>query len=105
METALKFNLQSFSFSSNSEEQLYENSYHLANYSLDASMTIKWRDIPASDAQDGRSQLVQLWRHASHPPMATLGLRQAPLLIVHVVLPTLLYLAPISALASSPISP
>jgi hypothetical protein len=63
------------------------------------------RDVPASEVQDGRSQLVQLWRHASHPLIATLGLRQAPLLIIHVVLPTLLYLASISALASSPISP
>ena len=35
--------------------------------------------------------------------MATLALRQAPLLIVHVILLTLLYLASLSALASSPI--
>jgi hypothetical protein len=48
-------------------------------------------------------QLVQLWRHVFQQLMAALGLSQAPLLIVHVILVTLVNLASLSALAISPI--
>jgi hypothetical protein len=48
-------------------------------------------------------QMTHWWLHVFQPHIAILGLRQAPLLIVHTILLTLLYLALLSTLASSSI--
>jgi len=48
-------------------------------------------------------QMTHWWVHVFQPHIAILGLRQAPLLIVHMILLTLFYLALLSTLASSPI--